>query len=103
MASVMIMRKIVLLISILALLLSCIGSIAATDTALGNKKFTGDYLEMSEFRTIRALVPYSKTFYFHDKGKTKGASYDFLKAFEKEINKKQKNKVHPANEHLRRK
>jgi membrane-bound lytic murein transglycosylase MltF len=88
----MIMRKIVLLISILALLLSCIGSIAATDTSIGNQKFTGDYLEMREFRTIRALVPYSKTFYFLDRGKTKGASYDFLKEFEKEINKKQKNK-----------
>jgi membrane-bound lytic murein transglycosylase MltF len=92
----MILRKTVLLNSILVFLFSCIGSIAATDTPetyLENIKFTGDYLEMSKSLAIRALVPYSKTFYFLDKGEAKGFSHDILKEFEKEINKKQKNKL----------
>jgi membrane-bound lytic murein transglycosylase MltF len=41
---------------------------------------------MKKERIIRALVPYSLTFYFVDKGVQPGASYELLKAFEEKIN-----------------
>ncbi|MDX2441493.1 MAG: lytic transglycosylase F [Desulfobacterales bacterium] len=47
---------------------------------------------MIEKKTIRALVPYSKTFYFLDGANPKGASYDALKLFENHLNKKLKTK-----------
>ena len=48
---------------------------------------------MAERREIRALVVYSKTFYFLDKGRQRGTSYELLKEFEKFINKKLKAKT----------
>jgi membrane-bound lytic murein transglycosylase MltF len=45
---------------------------------------------MIKRRMIRALVVYSKTFYFVDRGTQHGASYDMLRAFEHELNKKLK-------------
>ena len=50
----------------------------------------GDFDQMKEERIIRALVPYSLTFYFVDKGVQRGASYEYLKAFEEDLNKKLK-------------
>ncbi|MEW6143405.1 MAG: lytic transglycosylase F [Thermodesulfobacteriota bacterium] len=47
----------------------------------------GDFGMMKKERIIRALVPYSLTFYFVDKGVQHGASYEYLKAFEEKINK----------------
>ncbi len=55
-----------------------------------DKQNFGDFDEMKKRRQIRALVPYSLTFYFVDKGVQRGASYDYLKAFEEELNKKLK-------------
>ena len=60
-------------------------------------KWSGDFDGMVERRVIRALVTFSKTFYFLDKADQRGASYEMLKAFEKEINKRLKRrhlKVH---------
>jgi len=57
-----------------------------------NQKWTGDFDKMLETRTIRALVPYSKTFYFLDGATPKGATHDMLKLFEKHLNKKLKTK-----------
>jgi len=57
-----------------------------------NKKVTGDFDKMVENRIIRALVPYSKTFYFLDGATPKGAEYEMLKLFEKQLNKKLKTK-----------
>ncbi|MFT5728121.1 MAG: membrane-bound lytic murein transglycosylase MltF [Desulforhopalus sp.] len=73
------------------------GAATATDPgvepdAWATKQFTGDFGEMAKVRVVRALVPYSKTFYFLDRGTAKGASHDLLKEFEKELNKKQKDK-----------
>lgn len=51
-----------------------------------NSKMMGDFNEMVERRFIRILVPYSKTFYFIDRGTQRGASYEMGKAFEKAIN-----------------
>jgi len=45
---------------------------------------------MLKRRRIRALVPYSKTTYFMDKGVQRGASYEALSAFGDELNLKHK-------------
>lgn len=55
-----------------------------------NKVWTGDYDEMVERKFIRVLVPYSKTFYFLDGAQPKGATYEMVKLFEKELNEKLK-------------
>lgn len=57
-----------------------------------NEKFLGDYDEMVQARIIRALVPYSKTFYFLDRATARGISHDNLREFEKKINQNLKNK-----------
>jgi len=62
------------------------------DLLVIQKKFTGDYNQMIERRLIRALVPYSKTFFFLDGPTPRGLSYDGLKAFEKYINEQVQNK-----------
>ncbi len=51
------------------------------------EKWTGDFDQLIEYRVIRALVPYSKTYYFLDKAQPKGLTYEKLVAFEKMINK----------------
>jgi membrane-bound lytic murein transglycosylase MltF len=50
------------------------------------KTWTGDLDGMTERRVVRALVVYSKTNYFIDKGTQRGISYDYLRLFEDEIN-----------------
>lgn len=62
------------------------------DALLKNEKWTGDFDAMVKDRVIRALVVYSKTFYFLDKAHQRGISYDMLKQFEKFVNKKIKSK-----------
>ncbi|HSC82364.1 MAG TPA: transporter substrate-binding domain-containing protein, partial [Pseudomonas sp.] len=39
-------------------------------------------------RTVRILVPYSKTFYMVDRGQQQGVAYEYGKAFEKWLNAK---------------
>lgn len=51
-----------------------------------NKPWTGDFEQMVQKRTIRVLIPYSKTFYFLDKGTQRGATYEMVRQFEKSIN-----------------
>jgi len=58
-----------------------------------DEKWTGDFDGMAKRRYIRALVPYSKTFYFLDGPDQRGLEYEFLKEFEKYINKKLKTKT----------
>jgi membrane-bound lytic murein transglycosylase MltF len=50
--------------------------------------WVGDLDVMIARRTIRALVVYSKTFYFLDGVKQRGLSYDLLKEFESFVNRK---------------
>jgi membrane-bound lytic murein transglycosylase MltF len=52
-----------------------------------DQKWSGDFDEMKKRRLIRALVPYSKTLYFVDKGTQRGIAAELLKAFEDKINK----------------
>ncbi|MDX1816014.1 MAG: lytic transglycosylase F, partial [Thermodesulfobacteriota bacterium] len=61
------------------------------------REWKGDLDGMVERRLIRALVVNSKTFYFLEEGRQYGASYEGLKAFEKELNRKirgKKRKIH---------
>jgi membrane-bound lytic murein transglycosylase MltF len=61
---------------------------APEEGLLENKPWTGDFGAMAEKRQIRVLVAFSKTFYFLDRGRQRGISYDLLKEFEKFVNKK---------------
>ena len=58
-----------------------------------SEKRLGDFNEMTAGNQIRALVPYSKTFYFLDGADQSGLTYDLLKEFEKFVNQKLKRKT----------
>ncbi len=66
---------------------------APEGSLLEMKPWIGDFDGMAKRLTIRALVVYSKTFYFLDQGRQRGATYELLKQFEKLINKKLKTKT----------
>ncbi len=51
-----------------------------------NVEWRGDFDALVQRRLFRVLIPYSKTFYFLDKATQRGASYEMVKAFEKQIN-----------------
>ncbi len=48
--------------------------------------FKGDWEEIKQRRMLRALVVYSRTLYFVDRGTQRGVTYEVLKAFEDEVN-----------------
>jgi len=82
------------------MLLSILSGVATADKKtqreeilFQHKTMQGDFDEMVQLRTIRALVTYSKTFYFFDRGRQYGLSYEKLKGFEKFVNKKLKTKT----------
>jgi len=58
-----------------------------------DEKWTGDFDGLVDRHVIRALVPYSKTFYFLDKADQRGLTYETLKLFEKYVNKRLKKKT----------
>jgi membrane-bound lytic murein transglycosylase MltF len=60
---------------------------------VGTRQWKGDFEAMKKRRLIRALVPYSKTFYYVERGRSRGISYEVFKAFEDDINKKLKSKT----------
>ena len=51
------------------------------------KPFKGDWDQIKQRRILRALVAYSRTLYFVDRGMQRGATYEALKAFENDVNK----------------
>lgn len=57
------------------------------------KPWTGDFDGMKEEQLIRILVPYSKTFFFLDRGRKRGTAYELGTAFENWLNKKYKMKT----------
>lgn len=63
------------------------------DFRIVHEVFNGDIDEMAENRLIRVLMPYSKTFFFFDGARPRGASYDLSREFETFINKKFKTKT----------
>ncbi|MCG8686473.1 MAG: lytic transglycosylase F [Desulfobacterales bacterium] len=70
--------------ALLICLLVISGSCLAADTI---PIWTGDFNKLVDHRVIRALVPYSKTYYFLDKAQPRGLTYEKLKSFENQINK----------------
>jgi len=89
--------KIAIINSILFFILS---GIAAADKKspqeailFQQKTSLGDFDKMVKHLTIRALVVYSKTFYFSERGRQYGISYEALREFEKFVNKKLKKKA----------
>jgi membrane-bound lytic murein transglycosylase MltF len=95
-----IVLTIIKILILTVILLSIIPGISIADKKnpkqgipLKYKKMVGDFDEMVQHRRIRALVTYSKTFYFLDQGRQYGLSYEALKAFEKFVNKKLKTKT----------
>jgi membrane-bound lytic murein transglycosylase MltF len=56
------------------------------------QQWTGDLDGMRKRRSIRALVPFSRTFFFLDRGRKRGLIHDALMEYEKFLNKKVKTK-----------
>ncbi len=50
--------------------------------------WVGDFDGMKKVKNVRMLVPYSKTFFFVDRGGKLGIDYDYGRALEKWLNKK---------------
>jgi membrane-bound lytic murein transglycosylase MltF len=69
-----------------------LGAARAADELLAHveKPWKGDFDQMVKRRRIRVLVVYSKTFYFLDRGRQRGTTYDTLHAFEDELNRRLK-------------
>jgi membrane-bound lytic murein transglycosylase MltF len=55
---------------------------------LENKPWTGDLNGMIERRTIRFLIPHSRTLYYTDKGQERGLSAELARDFERYVNRK---------------
>ena len=53
-----------------------------------DRAFTGDFDAMHKRRLIRAAVPVNRSFYFIDKGVSRGLAYEYLVQFEEHLNKK---------------
>jgi membrane-bound lytic murein transglycosylase MltF len=64
--------------------------------AIALDRWTGDLDGMIERRKIRALVVYSKSAFFYDKGQARGISYEALQALESVVNKKFKTGNRPV-------
>jgi len=48
----------------------------------------GDFDTMQRQRVIRVLVPYSRTFFFNDRGHERGITADLMRDFERHLNRK---------------
>ncbi|HQR30372.1 MAG TPA: transporter substrate-binding domain-containing protein, partial [Anaeromyxobacteraceae bacterium] len=62
------------------------GAVRKLDTQF--KPWTGDFDGMLERRVIRALIPYSRSLYFADRGRQTGIAADNIRAFEAWLNEK---------------
>lgn len=81
--------------TLVPLLLAATSAGAVTALDHEGEPWTGDFDGMLERRVIRALVPYSRTLYFNDKGAQRGLVADSLKDFELYLNKKLKLRNRP--------
>jgi membrane-bound lytic murein transglycosylase MltF len=60
---------------------------SAANLPVVSRPWKGDFDAMVKRLVIRVLVPYSKTFYYVERGRTRGITYDVFTAFESEVNK----------------
>jgi membrane-bound lytic murein transglycosylase MltF len=54
------------------------------------ESWTGDFDGMMERRVIRVAVPYSRSLFYHDRGRERGLTADLVRKFEELLNKKHK-------------
>ncbi len=59
---------------------------------VGLRQWKGDFDGMKKRHIIRALVPYSKTFYYVENGRQRGVSFEVFEALEKDLNRQLKAK-----------
>ncbi|MFC1823581.1 transglycosylase SLT domain-containing protein [Thermodesulfobacteriota bacterium] len=87
--------KIITIISLLLTIIFCFKGPSLADKSIIrlDRKWTGDFDVLAERNLIRALVPYSKTFYFLDGPEQRGLTYEAFKQFEKYVNKQLKRKT----------
>jgi len=52
--------------------------------------WTGDFKSMMDRRLVRVVVPYSRSLFYHDRGRERGLTADLVRKFEEHINKKYK-------------
>src|SRR5678809_1743232 len=64
------------------------GTSSLTTEHIKNEPRVGDFDMMTERRTIRVLVPYSRTLYFSDKGHERGITAETARDFERYLNQK---------------
>ena len=90
----------ILIVAVIALTVLGTSIVLSAESDLGSKKallkndpWIGDFDKMTEKRQIRVLVTFSTTFYFLDRGKQRGITYDLLEEFEKYVNQKIKAKT----------
>jgi membrane-bound lytic murein transglycosylase MltF len=81
------------LLAIVSVVITVSETVAVESILNLDEKWSGDFNGMAERNTIRALVPYSKTFYFLDGADQRGLTYELLNQFEKYINEKLKRKT----------
>ena len=65
-------------------------ALPAEARALLDTPFTGDFDAMVKRRLIRAGVVYNRTMYFIDKGVQRGLTYESVRLFEEQVNKRLK-------------
>jgi membrane-bound lytic murein transglycosylase MltF len=71
----------------------------ATETAVprtlitSHDKWAGDFKGMIERRVVRVAVPYSRSLYYHDRGRERGLTAEAVRKFEEHINKKYKKEL----------
>jgi len=71
------------------------------DPASIMQPWTGDLDGMIERRIVRVLVVPSKTYYFNDKGRQRGATYDAFQLVEQELGKELKKNKKLTRKHLK--
>jgi membrane-bound lytic murein transglycosylase MltF len=64
------------------------GAAITRQLSLAAKPWKGDFDGMLERRVIRVYVPYSRTLYFVDKGRERGAAADIMRQLERWLNQK---------------
>ena len=62
------------------------GKIRTLET--GMRTWKGDFDAMAQRRLVRVLVPYSKTFYYVEKGRARGISAEIIEQMQKDVNAK---------------
>ena len=62
--------------------------------SLRNNPLKGDFDGMIERRSVRVLVPYSRTLYFTDKGRERGLTVELARDFESYLNRKYAKQLH---------